>query len=348
MRRRRSAFTLVELLVVIAIMGTLVSLLLPAVQKVREAANRMQCSNNLKQMGLALHNYHDANGHFPFAKGPDYRQSRPGSPVYARWSMHSQILPFMEQGNIYNAIDFTWPPETPGMGSPVINFMPAWQNPGRVNAQQSRMYVKNFICPSDPAPIPDDWPGQNNYYANIQTWLCDLSDQEGSTIAPKETANGPFFYLSKTKFADITDGTSHTAFLSEKMRGQGLPNPRTDMFSMPNTTTLDQTCAACTGLNPDTAVPLTSKQGYSWVMGEMCCTSYNHAMTPNTRTCAGVGFPGNMANMVMVVPPSSYHLGGVNVAMGDGSVHFIVDQISLPVWRALGTRNQGELISDDY
>jgi prepilin-type processing-associated H-X9-DG protein len=92
---------------------------------------------------------------------------------------------------------------------------------------------------------------------------------------------------------------------------------------------------------------LTSKQGYSWVMGEMCCTTYNHVAPPNTITCAGSPFPGNMANMAMVVPPSSAHTGGVNVAFGDGSVHFIRSSISLDAWRALGTRNRGEVFSLD-
>src|SRR5437762_525178 len=132
--RRSRAFTLIELLVVIAIIAILIGLLLPAVQKVREAAARTQCINNLKQIGLALHNYHDVNNAFPSGKGPDYRGKVPGAVVYARWSVHSQLLPFVEQDNLYRSIDFNFPPETPGMEGPVINFMPAYQNPGRVNA----------------------------------------------------------------------------------------------------------------------------------------------------------------------------------------------------------------------
>ena len=104
--RNGSGFTLVELLVVIAIIGVLVSLLLPAVQAAREAARRMQCTNNLKQIGLALHNYESTNKKFPFGKGPSY----PGAPVYARWSQHAFILPYIEQQNLYNTIDFDYPP----------------------------------------------------------------------------------------------------------------------------------------------------------------------------------------------------------------------------------------------
>src|SRR6187431_1101482 len=104
------AFTLVELLVVMAVIGLLVALLLPAVQVAREAGRRTQCANNLKQIGLAVQNYHDTNKCLPFGKGPSY----PGAPVYARWSVHSLLLPFMEQGNVYGNIDFKLPPATPG------------------------------------------------------------------------------------------------------------------------------------------------------------------------------------------------------------------------------------------
>jgi prepilin-type N-terminal cleavage/methylation domain-containing protein/prepilin-type processing-associated H-X9-DG protein len=347
-RRSRSAFTLIELLVVIAIIAVLIGLLLPAVQKVREAGNRIKCTNFLKQMALAVHNYHDAFGLFPFGKGPDYRTIVPGAPVYPRWSPHALMLPYLEQDNLYKSIDFNFPPETPGMEGPVINFMPAWQNPNRVNAAASRTVVPVFLCPSDRAPS-GDWPGQNNYLANLgTTFLCDLSESLPSTIAPGERPTGPFYYLSKSRMADILDGTSQTVLFSEKIRGNGTPNPRSDMFIMTNTTTLDATHQTCQGMNPATATPLTSKQGNSWVMGEMCCTSYNHVSLPNTSTCAGIGFPGNMANMAMDVPPSSYHPGGVNVAMGDGSVRFIRNNIDLPGWRALGTVRGGEVVPGDF
>lgn len=337
----RTAFTLVELLVVIAIIGVLVGLLLPAVQAAREAARRMQCSNNSKQVGLAIHNYASTHKIFPFGKGPSY----PGAPVYARWSQHALLLPFLEQTPLYNTLDFRFPPETPGMGG-VVAFMPPHVNASGVNAAGSRTPVPGFLCPSDQSPS-DIWQAQNNYVGNQGGWLCDRSDQPAGAndVSPSETQTGVFYFLSKVRPGDVIDGLSNTVFFSEKIRGQGTPNPRTDLFIISHQTSLDATTNACNGLNPNTATPLSSKWGYSWVMGENCCTQYNHVATPNKNSCGGTGFPGTMTNMAMQVSANSRHAGGVQCTLGDGSVRFVADTIDLGVWRALGSRASGEVAS---
>jgi prepilin-type N-terminal cleavage/methylation domain-containing protein len=346
MRKRRNAFTLIELLVVIAIIAVLIALLLPAVQAAREAGRRTQCLNNLKQIGIAIANYESSFKLYPFGKGLVYNTAAVrGAAGYARWSVLSQLLMFIEQGTLFNSINFNLPPETPGMAG-AVPFMPPYQDPNRENMTACLTQVATFLCPSDAPPIPT-WPGGNNYLANQQTWACDLSEDFPSTIAPNEVPRGIFYYNSSVKVAGVTDGLSNTAYFSEKVRGNGNPNPRTDLLIFVNQNSLDATYQACRQLNVLTAPPLTSREGMSWVMGEMCCSLYNHVAPPNQTSCAGNPFPGNMANMAMQVPPSSNHPGGVNVLMGDASGRFIKTTVDVQTWRNLGTRNGGEVISSD-
>jgi prepilin-type N-terminal cleavage/methylation domain-containing protein len=342
MPKVRRGFTLIELLVVIAIIAILIALLLPAVQQAREAARRTQCRNNLKQIGLALHNYLSTHSVFPFGKGPSYALP---IPIYARWSQHAMMLPYLDQAPLYNQLDFNFPPDTPGMGG-VVAFMPAYTNPTGTNSAASRAIVPMFMCPSDRGPN-DPWQGQNNYAGNQGSWLCDLSESQPSTVAPSEIQTGVFYYLSKVRAADVIDGMSNTAFFSEKIRGQGNPDGKSDLFVIPTQTTLAATYNTCQAINPATATPLTSKWGYSWVMGENCCTQYNHIAVPNSKSCAGTGFPGNMANMAMQVSANSRHTGGAHAMMGDGSVKFVSENIDLDLWRAVGTRGTGEVASLD-
>lgn len=346
MKRVRSGFTLIELLVVIAIIAVLVALLLPAVQQAREAARRSQCKNNLKQIGLAIANYESSFTCYPFGKGASYTYLQ--APVYARWSQHALLLPYMDQAPLYNAINFSLPPDTPGMAG-VINFMPPYSSPGNANTFACQSMVPIFLCPSD-VSVTSAWPGQNNYVGNQGTWLCDRSNfpPQPSDISPTELSPGVFYFLSKVRPADVTDGLSNTAFFSEKMRGNGNPDPTTDLFVMTNQTSLLATYQTCLATNPLTATPLTSKWGASWVMGENCCTQYNHVAGPNSVSCAGIPFPGTMTNMAMVVSASSRHIGGVHVMMGDGSVNFASNSINLAVWRALGTRNGAEAVSSPF
>jgi prepilin-type processing-associated H-X9-DG protein len=153
------------------------------------------------------------------------------------------------------------------------------------------------------------------------------------------------------KLSSITDGLSNTAFFSEKIRGTDVndADARSDslVFSPTGLVSSDTTYAACQAMNPATTTRLTRRQGMSWVMGEMCCTAYNHVAPPNAKTCAGTGFAGTMANMPMQVPPSSRHPGGVNLLMGDSAVRFVKASLTLGTWRALGTRAGGEVIAGD-
>ncbi len=340
--QRRQGFTLIELLVVIAIIAILIALLLPAVQQAREAARRSQCKNNLKQIGLAIHNYLETHRVFPFGKGASYA----GAPVYARWSQHAMLLPFLDQSPLYKSLAFTAPPSTPGMGG-VINFMPAYVSPS--NDAGSRVGIPMFFCPSDQQPS-DPWQGQNNYCGNQGGWLCDRGDQPGAAtdVSPSEVQTGIFYFGSRVNAADVKDGLSTTAFFSEKIRGQGTPEPRSDLFVIPPQTSLGATYSTCQAVNPLTATPLTSKWGYSWVMGENCCTQYNHVAVPNSKSCAGTGFTGTMTNMAMQVSAGSYHAGGAHVLMGDGAVHFANQNIDLTVWRGIGTRATKEVVSNPF
>jgi prepilin-type processing-associated H-X9-DG protein len=310
---------LIELLVVIAIIAVLVGLLLPAVQKTREAANRMKCQNNLKQFGLALHSYHDAMGAFPPSRN---------FPNETSFSAHSRLLPYMEQTNLYQSISFAAP-----LG---------WADP--VNALAVGTDVSIFLCPSDvTAPIPAGWAG-TNYRANEGTSLVfgyGPSDDQGvNTGMP--APNGAFFCDSKYKMADFTDGTSTTAAMSEHIFGDfsnSIATQNSDTFR-PGTypATPDQAMADCASIDwTNLSYQGRSNVGAPWLYGYHSTTSYYHSAPPGTMSCM---FP----PLRIMTTANSNHINGVNVLFMDGSVHFISYSVNLTAWRALGTRNGGEIV----
>ncbi len=372
--RRQSGFTLIELLVVIAIIAVLIALLLPAVQQAREAARRAQCLNNLKQIGLALHNYANTVGCLPFGKSDFVGGLMNGmggtsggmnsTAMDARWSAQSQILPYVDQQNVYNSCNFSLPPDVPNLdssGGMMGSMLSAYSTPA--NSTACRVVVTTFICPTDPVGtrnVDALWSGAGNSYYGCQGgFLCCLNEADPrwtSTLVPGAAEPGLIYNLSAVTFADIRDGASNTALFSEKIRGNGNSNARSDLFMINNQNTIDATMLACNNYASNSmgmgsmggAMTMSSWIGKAWCVGEMYCTTYNHVATPNKPSCGGMNFVGDDANMSMSMPPSSFHSGGVNLLMGDGSVHFVKDSVALFVWRGMSTRNGGEVFQPDF
>jgi prepilin-type N-terminal cleavage/methylation domain-containing protein/prepilin-type processing-associated H-X9-DG protein len=322
----RRAFTLVEVLVVIAIVATLIGLLLPAVQKVREAANRTKCWNNLKQLGVAAHSYHDTVGALP-----------PPSKAPSGASLHVMLLPHVEQGSAYKSFQMS----TSVVSDPV-------SYPGRI------VEVPIFICPSDPsvgvwrdsgsavpAGIEPAPAGRSNYYGNAGThgWWYEVFNGR----AKPAVRTGVYGMGAQITLLQITDGTSNTAMFAEIRRGA---SPGSDRFDV-NVVAQARWGLSDPPTNPknierfpdcDTPVRMTHETGLRYYWGFATSVLYTHTVPPNSpdRDCIDEqGFQFHLA-------ARSAHVGGVNVGYADGSVHFISDSIEPRTWQAIGTRAGGD------
>ncbi len=333
-RRARAGFTLIELLVVIAIIAVLIGLLVPAVQKVREAANRMKCQNNLKQIGLAMHNYMDTNNGLP-ANG-NYVWNGASITTQNAWSGMSRILPHIEQENLFRGIDFSTSYNT------------------QISISSKR--VATFMCPSeindrgngtDPTYGNKHWP--INYALNYGTWAVLTGKASGMGLG-----DGAFGPNVGHRSADFIDGMSNTVGISEVKcftnRIAGAAN--STVYSTPPAIPTDISSVSTGAFNP------ASYTHVEWVDGKVHETGFTTVFAPNTKvkyTSGGIDYDvdlvlateSNLGDTYAAVTSRSFHTGGVNALIMDGSVRFIREQIALTAWRAMGTRQGGEVAAPE-
>ncbi|QDU74852.1 putative major pilin subunit [Bremerella volcania] len=342
---KRTGFTLVELLVVIAIIGVLIALLLPAVQQAREAARRMQCTNNQKQLGLAFHNYHDTYNTLP---AMNYRAGN-GASIYQGYSALVRILPFIEQGNLYDQLKVS-----------SGDFYEAWGATSNRSVRQTR--VEAFLCPSDIA-FPqilgtDSWkdgPGCNYAvsYGSSNQW-ANPDTQNGMFRGPvKVDSSGNELAAPELGFNSVTDGLSNTLMTSEHLTGDNnddqLANGNTSeprigsdvpTWQYPTQADIDSfgaNCASQTAHN--------GENGQHWMMPVPTQTTFNTIAPPNWKypNCQESS-SGIASDRDGVYTARSRHPGGVLVTRGDASASFIPETIDLKTWQYFGGRDDGNTV----
>jgi prepilin-type N-terminal cleavage/methylation domain-containing protein/prepilin-type processing-associated H-X9-DG protein len=357
----RRGFTLIELLVVIAIIAVLIALLLPAVQAAREAARRAQCVNNLKQIGLGLHNYHSTLDSFPLGASKSNREFGNNNEYdsWTQWSSLALLLPYVEQAPLYNAINFVYAPEQSDATSNVAN------------STVVLTVIRGFLCPSD----GNAGKFSTNSYHGCYGTSSGIGGFTGDT-------DGIFGVWYSNRISAITDGSSNTIAYAEALTGDGrgsgwrcgsnnTTNPSRyrgngvmaggggDISRVSNVTMINgqtalmadlqavlDSCATKFNSDPNS---IGDYRGWRWADGTSGFTLFNVVQTPNpTFNICRVGC-GNSCNMDSAdsAPASSLHSGGVNVLFADGSVKFIKSSVNKVTWWALGSKAGGETISAD-
>jgi prepilin-type N-terminal cleavage/methylation domain-containing protein/prepilin-type processing-associated H-X9-DG protein len=339
-------FTLIELLVVIAIIAVLIALLLPAVQAAREAARRIQCTNNLKQLGLALHNYMTASGVLPPGRFNTYVPGQGNC-----WGAYSQLLPQLDQVAIYNAFNFSLAPDSTGTSVS--------------NSTGFQTFLTVLLCPSDSSAelivVGGEPFATHNYNLNVGSAYPVVQNP-----LPPLTGmpNGPFFENARIGPASFTDGMSNTTAITETVRSTSSSTYANDPLGVFLVTGDNKTTgpplnsdadyqSLCLSLPSDTT-QFQATRGVRWHYGAPGHTLYNHLRTPNSKLpdCRG-GLPHSTRHnpfwswLSLNVAARSKHPGGVNSLMADGHVQFIKDTVNVIVWQGLGSRNGGEVISSD-
>lgn len=319
---RVAGFTLIELCVVIAIVGVLISLLLPAVQQAREAARRAACGNNLRQLGVALHHFHSTFEKFPPGRG---------DPLPGVFSAQSYLLAHLEQSAVQVGIDFQQAPTTFSVAGGVV-----YDGTANLAAAKSRIAV--LQCPSDPfaGGVPGSEFGSTNYAANAGSGL--------KRFGSLTDGDGVFFKGSRIGLRDLTDGSTNTVAMSERLIGTGRQStallesdPQRLMLEIPGGD--DTTPAVCGSSNSGNCY---RERGAKWILGNYGNTLYNHYYAPNDASWDCM----NLQQQKALTAARSLHPGGVTALLCDGSVRFVTDAIELSIWRAIATRQNGEVIGD--